>query len=133
MTMRGPRLSMNIPHGFQRDMTKPVAADVACGRRYQIDDPAADERTAIVDAHHDRTAAAIVGDANERAKRQRLMRRRQADRAARIEMLAVGSQPTLVIDRRNPAFSWAAAAAAQSIAAARKKGPHASHPWLVEN
>jgi hypothetical protein len=74
----------------------------------QVDDPAVDERAAVVDPHLHLAAVVEVGDLDDARQRQRLVgRRRQVHvedlavgRAAIVELLAVPrADPALVIVR----------------------------------
>src|ERR1700733_1243069 len=67
-------------------------------RRRQVDDAAADEGPAIVDAHHDRTAGVVIGDPHHGAERQGAMG--GGERPRRKPFAARGPRP-LRIDGSN--------------------------------
>ena len=58
---------------LQRNMRQAVGTDrIGAGRR-EVDDPAIDERPAIVDPHHHPVAGEVIGHPHQRAKRQGAM------------------------------------------------------------
>ena len=68
---------------FDGDVSKAVHAERASARGREIDNAPTDKRSAIIDAHHDRTASLMIGDPNVGPERQGLMRGRQT-RGTRI-------------------------------------------------
>src|SRR5262245_49104839 len=81
------------------DRSEAGEAELARAGGRQVDDAAANEGTAVVDADHDRTAVFLVGDAHLGAERQRLVGGRQR---GRLGTLAIGSPASFIsVDRSN--------------------------------
>jgi len=64
---------LGTPHDLDLHRCKASATDRARSCWHQIDDSATDERPTIVDANHDRTTAASIGDTHKRSKGKRLV------------------------------------------------------------
>ncbi len=63
-----------------RHMRESGKAQCVRGRGRQIDNPAVNERPAIVDPHYHGAAVTVIGDAHHGAERQTAMRGREARR-----------------------------------------------------
>ena len=119
------------------NLRKTIHLDGARTGRCEINDPAIDVGTAIIDPHHRATTVTLVRYAHERTERQRLV---GGSQGARVDLLAIGGQLTTAVgirrpvDRRNPDSACAESVTQQSRNAARllfRSINHLSCCWTV--
>ena len=75
---------------IDRDTRETGKADRASSRGGQIDDATADERTAIIDPHHNGAAVTVIGNAHHGAEGQAAM---SSCQARRLGPAALGGAP----------------------------------------
>src|SRR5579872_4768669 len=80
----------SAPDHVERHLRKSGKAERTRTGWREIDNPAPHERAPVIDADHDRTAGALVGDPNHGAEWQSLMGGRQTGRR---RMFAIGREP----------------------------------------